>query len=72
MVTKTDFQATSMSNASVIVTYGSTGQTFEFKTISGLVSPGDPVLSGGASHHPQWLLSWLARRVAQQAVVRDR
>jgi hypothetical protein len=71
MVTKTDFQATSMSNASVTVTYGSTGQTFEFQAISGLISPGEPVLSGGASHHPQWLLSWLARRVAQQAIVRD-
>jgi hypothetical protein len=72
MVTKTDFQATSMSNASITVTCGSTGQTFEFKTISGLISPGDPVLTGGVSHHPPWLLSWLARRVAQQAIVRDR
>ncbi len=70
MASAADFSDLTVTERAVEVTFRPTGDRLSFARFGALLSPGRPISPPGFGPHPAWEVEWLARDLAQQALLR--
>ena len=72
MASEADFSDPVVLERAVEVTFRPTGDCLSFARFGSLLSPGRPISPPSFGAHPSWEVEWLARNLAQQALLRAR
>jgi EAL domain-containing protein (putative c-di-GMP-specific phosphodiesterase class I) len=70
MASEADFSDPVVLERAVEITFRPTGDRLSFARFGTLLSPGHPISPPSFGPHPSWEVEWLARNMAQQALLR--
>jgi len=70
MASEADFSDAVVLERAVEITFRPTGDCLSFARFGTLLSPGRPISPPSFGPHPSWEVEWLARNMAQQALLR--
>jgi len=70
MASEADFSDLVVMDRAVEITFRPTGGRLSFARFGALLSPGRPISPPSFGAHPSWEVEWLARDLAQQALLR--
>jgi EAL domain-containing protein (putative c-di-GMP-specific phosphodiesterase class I) len=70
MASEADFSDLAVMETAVEITFRPTGGRLSFARFGTLLSPGHPISPPNFGPHPRWEVEWLARNLAQQALLR--
>ena len=70
MASEADFSDLLVMERAVEITFRPTGERLSFARFGALLSPGRPISPPNFGLHPSWEVEWLARNLAQQALLR--
>jgi EAL domain-containing protein (putative c-di-GMP-specific phosphodiesterase class I) len=70
MASEADFSDLTVMDRTVEITFRPTGGRLSFARFGALLSPGPPISPSNFGPHPSWEVEWLARDLAQQALLR--
>ena len=70
MASEADFSDLVVMERAVEITFRPTGDRLSFARFGALLSPGHPISPPNFGVHPTWEVEWLARNLAQQALLR--
>src|SRR5271167_1564429 len=71
MASEADFSEAVVTERAVEVTFRPTGDRLSFARFGTLLSPARPISPPHFGPHKSWEVEWLARNLAQQALLRD-
>jgi EAL domain-containing protein (putative c-di-GMP-specific phosphodiesterase class I) len=70
MASEADFSDLAVMERAVEITFQPTGDRLSFARFGALLSPARPIGPANFGPHPTWEIEWLARNLAQQALLR--